>query len=292
MTRTITHKHLKRQFDIFERTEDIDDLIGELLFSTLLLPVYMDGKALTFPILSFNDKNYAPVFTDVHEYNKCNADEGFTLMPNEFDFYMDLIDSKIDGIIIDVEGERFPITKEIKEFIKPNRSSCNDSKALTKGEIRAMKNSFDNAELEEFLKDESNFWDYERLMELLLEADLLKVVLSMEDLSAKAEDGIICLQDIGQLPSATTTSFTESFALIYTSQSEIKPKNSPMHPYSQLVNLPELMNKVLLDDLDGIVLNENSQNISIPREFLLNFMKDCKFHNPDRYDGYAFVLGD
>ena len=40
MNRTVTHKHLKRQFEIFEKTEEIKNLLMELEFSTLLLPFH------------------------------------------------------------------------------------------------------------------------------------------------------------------------------------------------------------------------------------------------------------
>ncbi len=292
MNKTITHKHLKRQFDIFNETEELDDLFAELQFSTLLLPADIENDNLIFPLLRFKDKKYAPVFTDIHEYNKCNVDEGFALMPNEFDFYLELLDSEIDGIVIDVEGERFPITKEIREFVKPNYIFDYDCNVFTMKEMKQMKESIDNSELEEFLKDKANFWDYEKLIDLLLDADLFKVVLSKDDLSCKAENGVISLHDVGMLPAAITTKATDSYALIYSSESEVKPKNNPMNPYLQIVNLPELIKRVLLDDLDGIVLNENTQNITIPREFLLNFLKDFSCPNIDKYDDYAFVLSD
>ena len=292
MNKTITHKHLKRQFDIFNETEEIDDLFAELQFSTLLLPVDIESDTLAFPLLNFEDRKYAPVFTDVHEYNKCSQLSGFHLMPNDFDFYLNLLDEKIDGIIIDVEGERFPLTKEIRAFVSPNSTFDYDPNVFTIEEIKRMKESINNCELEEFLKDEANFWDYEKLMDLLLDANLFKVALSKDDLSCKAEDGVISLHEIGNLPSAITTKFTDSYALVYSSESEVKPKNNPMNPYLQLVNLPELIKRVLLDDLDGIVLNENTQNITIPREFLLDFLKDFNCPNIDEYDDYAFVLSD
>ena len=84
--------------------------------------------------------------------------------------------------------------------------------------------------------------------------------------------------------------FSESYALIYTKESEVKPKNNLMHPYLQLVNFPEFINRILLDDLDGIIVNENSQHITIPREYLLNFLKDFEGSNLNKYDDYAFVM--
>ena len=290
MIRTITHKHLKRQFDIFDETGEIDNLLKELQFSTLLLPVEVENGAVAFPILHAEDKEYAPVFTDIHEYNKCDFGESFRLFPKDFNFYLELLDERIDGIIIDVDGERFPLTEEFKDFIRPNPIIDCSPNVLTLDEIKHVKDSIENAELEDFLKDESNRWDSESLMELLFKSDLFKVVLSKDDLSNNAQDGVVPLD--GQLPTAVSTKMTERYALIYTNEGEIKPKNSPMHPYLQLVNLTEFINRVLLDDLDGIILNENSQNITIPRNILLDCFGDFESSNENRYDNYAFVLSE
>ena len=292
MIRTVTHKHLKRQIDILEETEGIDDLLAELRFSTLLLPMTMENNTLSFPLVQIEDEIYAPVFTDIYEYNKIRLEEDFTLIPYRFDFYLNLLDEKIDGILIDVEGERFPLTKQIKKVIEHYNIFDYDPQVFTLKEIKQIKDSVNNEKLEEFLKDESNWWDYEKLMELLLKSDLFKVVLSEEDLSCKAKDGVIPVHDVDMLPTALAARGTESYALIYTKEDEVIPKNNLLHPYLQLVNLPEFINSVLLDDLDGIILNENSQNITIPREFLLNLLKDFKSPNIDKYDNYAFVLDD
>jgi hypothetical protein len=292
MIRTVTHKHLKRQIDILEKTEGIEDLLAELQFSTLLLPTNVENNTLSFPLVQIKEEIYAPVFTDIHEYNKINPQGDFTLIPNKFDFYLNLLDEKIDGIIIDVEGERFPITKEFQKVIERDNIFDYDPQVFTLKEIKQIKDSINNEKLEEFLKDESNWWDYEKLMELLLKSDLFKVVLSENDLSSKAKNGVISIHDMDMLPTALTAKATESYALIYTKEDEIIPKNSTMYPYLQLVNLPELINRVLLDDLDGIIINENSQNITIPREFLLNLLKDFKSPNIDKYDDYVFVLND
>ena len=290
MNRTITHKHLKRQFDIFDEAEEIENLFLELEYSTLLLPVSLDEDNPGFPLIQFEDRVYAPVFTDIHEFNKLKIDGNFTLMPNSFDFYLNLLDNDIDGIVIDIEGERFPICKEVKDCFKPNHAFDYESNAFTLNEIKNIRNQVNNEELEEFLRDETNHWDFEGLIDILLRSDIFTVGLSIEDLSGRSHDGIIMTQDVGKLPLALTSMFSESYALIYSSQDEIKPKNNPLHPYSQLVNLPELIKKVLLDDLDGIILNENSHRITIPREFLLDYIKDFSTPDLNRYDDYAFIL--
>ena len=290
MNRTVTHKYLKRQFDIFEKTEEIEDLLAELEFSTLLLPVNMNKDTLEFPIMWIENKKYVPVFTDIYEYNKINLPENFTLISNEFDFYLNLLDENIDGIIIDIGSERFPLTKEFQQIIRPNYIFDYNPQVFTSKEIRQIKDSVDNKKLEKFLEDESNWWDYERLMELLLESDLFKVVLSEEDISYKAKNGVISLHNVNVLPTALAAKATERYALVYTKEDEILPRDNPLYPYLQLVNLPELIKRILLDDLDGIILNENTQNITVPRECLLNLFKDFKSPNIDKYDDYAFIL--
>lgn len=289
MNRTITHKHLKRQFDNFEVAEDLDGLFAELEFSTLLLPVFRENGYMGFPILSFGDEDYAPVFTDIFEFQKANLEGDPTLMANDFEIYLGFLDLGLDGIIIDVEGERFPLPKKITELIKPNPSF--NPIQLTLDEVIKIRNSVDNSELEDFISDESNLLDYDGLMNLLSRSDIFTVVLSKGDLKDNAKDGVLQVCDVGELPLAVTSNMGESYALVYSSEDEIWQKDNPLYPYSQLVSLPEFVHKALLCDMDGIILNENSQNIRIPREYLIRFFKNLE--NPDtmKYEDYAFILG-
>ena len=66
MTETITHKHLKRQFEIFDETGEVSDLFNELQFLTFLIPVYTDGDCVSFPLLPLEDEELAPVFIDIN----------------------------------------------------------------------------------------------------------------------------------------------------------------------------------------------------------------------------------
>ena len=54
MIRTVTHKYLKRQFENFEKTEEVDELLAELQFSTLILPISMENGSFNFPAVSFH----------------------------------------------------------------------------------------------------------------------------------------------------------------------------------------------------------------------------------------------
>ena len=106
MIRTVTHKYLKRQFENFEKTEEVDELLAELQFSTLILPISMENGSFNFPAVSFEDENYAPVFTDIYEYDKLNFSDDFIPVANDFDFYMNLLEEDVDGIVLRVVIEQ------------------------------------------------------------------------------------------------------------------------------------------------------------------------------------------
>ena len=288
MNRTITHKHLKKQVDLLETAEDLYPLFKELEFSTLLLPTKIENDILAFPTIDFDGEKFIPLFTDVYEYDKVNFIENFTLISNSFDFYLSLLDDGLDGIIIDVEGVKLPIPTEFKDAVVPDQIFNQELHFHTIDEVRRVRSRVNNFRLEEFLQDESNFWDIEKLLNLLNKSDVFSVVLSVEDLSMDSNDGIIHIDE--PLPKATYSSASQSYALIYSSENEIKPKNNPLNPYSQLVNFPFFARQVLLDDLDGIILNENSHNITIPREFLFDYIENLESVDLNSYDDFAFKL--
>ena len=286
MYRTVSHKNLKKQYDIFTQTDEFELLISELEFSTLLLP--MDEETHQVPIINFEDEYYIPLFTDIHEFEKVDFGDDLTVTANNFEVYLDLLDSEINGLIIDLEGMRFPITSEMKEGFStyPKIEKHN----VSIDEIKKIKSSIDNSDLDEFLSHEENFWDYERLLDWMLKSDIFCVGLSLTDISEGSDNGIIRVDH--HMPNAVHQEFNESYALIYSSESEIKPKDNPLYPYAQLVNLRDFIFNVLHEDLDGILLNENSQSIIIPREFLFEFIEGQEMDDPKIYDEFAFVLGD
>lgn len=70
--------------------------------------------------------------------------ENFTASPNEFEFYLNLLHERIGGILIDVEGERFPITMELKDFSMPDFTFDHDSKPFTFKEICEIRDSMNS----------------------------------------------------------------------------------------------------------------------------------------------------
>ena len=120
----------------------------------------------------------------------------------------------------------------------------------TTDEVKQVRFQVNNFMLDEFLQDESNFWDIEKLLNLLTKSDVFAVGLSVKNLPIDSNDGIIHIDEL--LPKAIYTNVSQSYALIYSSEKEIKPKNNPLNPYSQIVNFPFFARQVLFDGLDGL----------------------------------------
>ena len=191
---------------------------------------------------------------------------------------------------------KFNEQKQIEPRFDEQPKPAKKMEAITMNELKLNKQhepEFEElsrmlCDLRNFLSIESDFNDagYRRNLEALI---------NFQD-----DDGSFKLFDSYRIPGDARVDFCYiptyistailRYGLLYTSESEVMPKKSPLHPYMQLVNLPEFIRGILTNDMDGIILNENSQNITIPREFLLHFLRNLE--NPDfnSYEDYAFPL--
>ena len=130
-----------------------------------------------------------------------------------------------------------------------------------------MKKSVDNTDLESFIGDRSYVGDYESLFEKMANSQLLGLMLS--DLSIDKE--IISLKQSGPIASMYTDNIGGVYTTVFTSESKMDVINTDKNKYSQLVNLATLVNFILTEDMDGLILNPESDNVLIPRVTLLRY---------------------
>ena len=84
-------------------------------------------------------------------------------------------------------------------------------------------------------------------------------------------EDIIDLKKTGPVAGMYTDKVGGIYVTIFSSTDKMKSVNTQKFKYSQLVNLAMLVNYVLSEDLDGIVLNPESDNVLIPRSVLLKY---------------------
>lgn len=274
------HKHLRVVIeDIYanhnQLTEDLTlRLIHEFRYSNLYIPAKRDDFTLNFII--YEDDNglkLTPLFTDPDEFKKFFKDEeDIELMQNSFELYQNvLMTSDIEGYILNPATEKYVFTKEfildIKNTPKTNYYSTN---TYSIDELKALKDS-KNEKLEKFIANRQNVGDYEALFEQLSRSNLLTLMVSDIDLTPKASDGVISMMDSGPLAQMYTDNVGGVYATIFSSEDKMKAVNTDKFTYSQVINLSMLVNFVLSEDMEGIVLNPESDNVLIPRVTLLRY---------------------
>ncbi len=296
------HKHLRVVLeDIYRNDNQLRRdltyrLINEFRYSNLYIPAKRDNLTLNFIIYEDGGLRLTPLFTDKEEFNKFFKDtDDLELMENSFELYQNiLMTTDLDGYILNPATEKYVFDKDfvldIKNIPKTNFYSA---QTYSKEEIREMKGS-KNPGLEAFIENPNNIGDYEALFEELSKSTLLTLMVSAVDLSSKAEDGIVSLMDCGPVAQMYTDNVGGVYATIFSSEDKLKLVNTDMFRYSQVINLAMLVNFVLTEDMDGIVLNPDSDNVLIPRATLLRYSLGFeRFANDEKLSNsiyYMFLL--
>ena len=286
MTMTITHKYLRDLLDNLSE-ENFTELLMELHFSTLVMPA---TEYSGVPIVELKNEPYIPLFTDFDEFNKFKSHEDYMAVAHEFNDYLEFLerDSTL-CFIINPGSEKFPITAEILEYMEPNYIFDQDYQPFTVKEIREIKNSICNDDLNEFLNDGDNWHDFDNLMIKMAESDLLTLLVS--DKYHDDEDGVVWSDE--KIPKCLYEVEGRNYILLFSRD----PENDVIHDdtvfkYTQIVNLPLLIRDVLNYDFDGFILNLNDENITVSREHLRDYMKDFKCPVLNDFAMYAFPIED
>lgn len=274
------HKHLRVVIeDIYSNNNELTEeltlrLINEFRYSNLYIPAKRDEFSLNFII--YEDDNglkLTPLFTDPDEFKKFFKDEdSIELMQNSFELYQNILHTTdIEGYILNPATEKYVFTKEfilkIKNIPKTNFYSTN---TYSIEELKGLKNSKNDA-LESFIANRQNVGNYEALFEVLANSRPLTMMVSDIDLSSKAKEGVISMMDSGPLAQMYTDNVGGVYATIFSSEEKMKIVETDKFKYSQVVNLAMLVNFVLSEDMEGIVLNQGSDDVLIPRVTLLRY---------------------
>ena len=144
-------------------------------------------------------------------------------------------------------------------------------KIHTSAELKTLKDSINNASLESFIENPKNIGRYEELFEEISSSTMLTLMLSDDDLTEHAVDGVIRQDHTNPLGYLYVDKIGGDYATVYTSEEKMKCINTDANKYSQIVNFSQLTNFTLNDDMDGIIINPESDNILLTRDTLLAF---------------------
>ena len=290
------HKHLRTVIeDIYSNENQLTEelttrLINEFRYSNLYIPAKRENDTLNFIIYEDEGSKLTPLFTDMDEFRKFyKNDENIQVLQNPFELYQNVLKTTdIDGYVLNPSTEKYLFKKEfilaIKNIPKTNFYTTNP---YSQEELLSLKKSVDNTDLESFIGDRSYVGDYESLFEKMANSQLLGLMLS--DLSIDKE--IISLKQSGPIASMYTDNIGGVYATVFTSESKMDVINTDKNKYSQLVNLATLVNFILTEDMDGLILNPESDNVLIPRVTLLRYSLGFEMYaNNDRLSEAMYYL--
>lgn len=291
----MNHKHLRNVIeDIYSNdnrlTEELTGrLINEFRYSNLYIPAKRENNTLNFIIYEDDEIKITPLFTDLDEFHKFFKDEDIQALQNSFELYQNILKTTdIQGYILNPSSEKYVFKKEfilaISNIPKTNFFTTNP---YTEEELIDLKNSINNESLESFIGDRANIGDFEGLFEHMANSRLLALMLS--DLDIKRD--IISLKETGPIASMYTDRVGGVYATLFTSEAKMESITTSRHKYSQLINLATMVNFILTEDMDGLIINPESDNVLIPRASLLRFSLGFeKYANDERLSEAMFYI--
>lgn len=276
---TIKHEYLRKTMnEIMSLGDDITEEIcerfaNELKYSCLIAAG--DIRDGTINLVTANSElgSFGLLFTDMDEFQKVFPDFDVGSNENLFGAYKELLSkSDLTGFILNFESEGYILLKEFVEMIDDIPESLfTTSNSYTSGEIKRLKNSINNSTLESFIRNPDNLYDYEGLFRNISNSTLFTLLVSRENLNEKAEDGVISTPN----PNPKVGIYIENnggrFATAYTSEQKISNVKTDLNKFSQIINFAYLSNFALSDDLDGVIINPNSDNIVLSRDVLMDY---------------------
>ena len=287
------HKHLRTVIeDIYLNDNELTDellsrLINEFRYSNLFIPAKRENSTLNFIIYEDEDAKITPLFTDPDEFRKFFSQDDIQILQNSFELYQNILKTTdIEGYVLNPATEKYLFSKEfILSIENIPKTSFYTGNAYTESELIEIKNSIDNTALEEFIR--LNTGDYEGLFERLSSSRLVTLMLS--DVQIKKD--IISLKKTGPIAQMYLDRVGGIYATIFTSKDKVKAIETSKNKYLQLINLATLVNFVLSEDMEGIVINPETDNVLIPRSVLLRYSLGFeRFANDERLSEAMYYM--
>ena len=269
------HNHLRVVIeDIYANDNRLNEnlalkLVNEFRYSNLYIAARKENDTLNFITYEYNDMKLTALFTDHDEFRKFHHEDDIQLLQNSFELYQNILKTTdFDGYILNPASERYLFTKEfILTITNIPKTNFYTTEAYSAGELLDIYRNVDNRYLEEYISNPKNVGDYEMLFERLANSTILTLMVS----DMEFDNDIIDLREIGPVAGMYTDKVGGIYVTIFSSTDRIRHVNTSKFKYAQLVNLAMLVNYVLVEDLDGIVLNPDSDNVLIPRSVLLRY---------------------
>jgi hypothetical protein len=275
----VRHDNLRKVLaEIHDDLDNIQDssivrLNNEIRHSDFILAADFNGGLENMPVFEHNQGKYGFIFTDMDEFHKVFSDEEISSNSFPFEFYKSIVDTgDIAGFLLNPESESLLMVKEIFDgFDKLPNDDFPLEEAYNTSELKDLWDSLNNDSLEEFIEDPSNIGRYEELIGEISNSTLFILAVSSENLDSHFTDGIVSMEETGPLARVYLDHIGGKYATVYTSEGKTASVRTDDNKYAQIVNFSQISHYALVDDLDGIIINPDADNVMLSREVLLEY---------------------
>ena len=294
-----TNMHLKSKVDEVNNflgahnnppVDLFDELLLELSVSRLYLPGSFGGEEFSFEHLESEEGlMLLPLYTSPEQYSGDSDLESF-----EFGLFAEIInDFGFEGCVINPNSDELFIPGEYtKGLMAGQLPEADMDEAYDAEKLKEIALTVKNEKLVNFIRNDSNFNRFDDLISLLADSVLLNVVSSSKDLSQKAEDGIIPTIEAGGFNLTVKSEGLNRYGLLFTDIDAIKrtcDTNAGLYYYCQVTSYDMILAVLLANDLDGVIINPQTDDYYVPRHVLLDIYKNHPeiMHNP-KYMGAPY----
>ncbi|WP_458406401.1 SseB family protein [Methanobrevibacter sp.] len=275
----IKHNNLRKTLDdLHVEVDEIEDsvierFVNEIKHSSLIIAADKTEDDINFRVFEFEGEDYGVLFTDMDEFRKSFSDDECESHMYDFAIYQKMVElGLIEGFLINPESECFLLKKElILKITDLPEHVYDDEDAYTSKELKQIYDSIDNSKLEEFIENKDNIGRFDELFEHISNSVMLTLMISADDLTEYASDGVISMLKTGPLAFLYIDEVGGQYSTLFTSPDKMNFIDTDLNKYSQIVNVSIMTNFILNDDMDGIIINPGSDNILLTREILFEY---------------------
>lgn len=275
----IKHNNLRKTLEnLHVEVDEIEDsvierFVNEIKHSSLIIAADKTEDDINFRVFEFEGEDYGVLFTDMDEFRKSFSDDECESHMYDFAIYQKMVElGLIEGFLINPESECFLLKKElILKITDLPEHVYDDEDAYTSKELKQIYDSIDNSQLEEFIENKDNIGRFDELFEHISNSVMLTLMISADDLTEYASDGVISMLKTGPLAFLYIDEVGGQYSTLFTSLDKMNFIDTDLNKYSQIVNVSIMTNFILNDDMDGIIINPGSDNILLTREILFEY---------------------
>ena len=268
-------KDLDRFLELSDKIKECHShLMVELVHSSFLIAHEEDMKPI---ILSIDGKEYALIFSSQDEFDRAFPNDNVLPLELGLKTLVEILKQNgLGGYILNISSQNFYLTGSLLKSLNDLPSDLySSSKTYTSDELKALRDSIDNRQVEGFIQSPGTFHEF---FEMMSSTVLFALVESDRDMGILEYDGVI---DTCGLEDKYDYYSHNQYVALFTRQDNMKNVATSKFSYLALANFTSLVHFTIKQEFEGIIVNPDDEGYVVPVEALI---KNWSFINRTCWD--------